>query len=257
MKRVYGVATGLALSAGAFALMPNSAPDNVWSWVGQAGGASATAIRSRSVITAKHVPGLTYGVQGNIYTAVQRINHPTFDIAILNFAQDLPGWYEVGTEAPIDSNLTIVGWGHTGVLNAQGNGYDHLTSLGVRRAGQNELHFKSTLQGYGPYLGTWLIENGDAIGAGGDSGGAFFIGNRLVGVTSFVGSTNSSLPNYGFASQNGGVPYMLTGAIDLTVPEIQTWVHANAVPEPGTASILLGLGVLARLRRKRRGYIRA
>ncbi|MCC7434722.1 MAG: trypsin-like serine protease [Methanoregulaceae archaeon] len=249
-KHSLAVLVACTLSSGAFALMPNSAPDTLWTWVGQAGGGSATAIRSRSVITAKHVPGLTYGVQGNIYTAVQRTAHPTYDIAILNFAQDLPGWYEVGAEAPIDSNLTIVGWGHTGVLNAQGNGYDHVTSLGVRRAGQNELHFKSTLQGFGPYLGTWLIENGDAIGAGGDSGGGFFIGNRLVGVTSFVGSTNSSLPNYGFASQNGGVPYMLTGAIDLTVPEIQTWVQANAVPEPASGLILTGVAALVVRRRK-------
>ncbi|HRF60546.1 MAG TPA: trypsin-like serine protease [Fimbriimonadaceae bacterium] len=249
-RHVLGVAVGLSLSAGTFALMPNSTSDTVWSWVGQAGGGGATAIRSRSVITAKHVPGLTYGVQGNIYTAVQRINHPTYDIAILNFAQDLPGWYEVGTEAPIDSTLTIVGWGHTGVVNAQGNGYDHQTSLGVRRAGRNKLHFKSVLQGYGPYLGTWLVENGDAIGAGGDSGGAFFIGNRLVGVTSFVGSTNWSLPNYGFASQNGGVPYMLTGAIDLTVPEIRTWIQAHVVPEPTSGLILTGLTAMVLRRRK-------
>lgn len=242
----------LALSTSAFALMPNSLPDTTWSWVGQAGGGGATAIRQRSVITAKHVPGLSYGVGGNVYTAIERINHPTYDIAILNFAQDLPGWYEVGTEAEIGSTLTIVGWGHTGVLNAQGNGYDHLTSTGVRRAGQNKLHFKSIFPDYGPYLGTWLIENGDAIGAGGDSGGAMFIGDRLVGVTSFVFSTDQSLPNYGFASLNGGVPYMGTGAIDLTAPEIQSWIQANAVPEPATVLVLAGMVGLVCRRRKPR-----
>lgn len=254
MKRLsVSILVGSLVTA-SFAIVPNNGPDSTYSFVGQIGGASGVAFMSRSVITAKHVGGTSFVMGGTTYNAFERIDHPTLDVAILNFSSDLPGWHNLGNSSPIGSTLTMVGFGNTGVLNGAGNGYDNTFGAGVRRAGNNTLAFKQFVPDYGPSLLAWLTGDGDAAYAIGDSGGGTFINGELVGVNSFIFNESGdppTLPNYGFASQNGGVPYFGSGAIDLTDPTMRAWVTANAVPEPTTMA-LLAMGIAAAARRKRK-----
>lgn len=252
MKRLPILVVG-AMTSWSLAIVPNTGKDSRFSWVGQCGGASATAIMSRSVITAKHVGASTFQIPGGeMYTAIERINHPTMDIALLNFDEDLPGWHTLATEALIGAPLSMVGFGRTGVVNDTGTGYDiWWWSGGVRIAGMNTLHERWNIPGIGPSLISWLGVNGDAAGVSGDSGGAFFIDDKLAGVTAFAMNVSGGrLPNYGFAVLNGGVPYHLTGAVDLTDPEVHQWVLENAVPEPATiVMLLLAMAMAARHKR--------
>lgn len=232
------------------AVVPDTGPDPLFTFVGRIGGASGTAIMSRAVLTAKHVGGTTFTLGGVNYQAVARIDHPTADISILNFGVDLPGWHMLGDSAALGSTLSLVGYGDTGSVNAAGNGYDVFAGGGVRRAGTNILHDRVFVTNYGPSMLSYLNANGDGVLAAGDSGGGFFVGNRLVGVNSFIFTLNQSLPNYGFASLNGGTAYFGSGAIDLTDPGLRDWVLTNAVPEPATFAAL-GLGLAALIRRRR------
>lgn len=251
MKKLVLVGFAASLGAVSFAVVPDTGPDPLFTFVGQVGGGSATAIASRSVITAKHIGGTTFTLNGVNHFASARIDHPTFDISILNFASDLPGWHSLGNSSAIGATLTMVGYGGTGSVNAAGTGYDVVSGGGIRRASTNFLHAKGLVNNFGPSLISYLNVNGDAVLAGGDSGGGFFINNQLVGVNAFIFSQNTSLPNYGFASLNGGTAYFGSGAINLTEQSIQTWVRANIVPEPASMAAL-GLGFVALLRRRRK-----
>lgn len=251
MNRI-GVSLGfLSFCAAALAIVPDTGPDLDFGFVGQVGGTgSGTAIMQRAVLTAKHVGGTTFHLNGVTYNAVERIEHPTIDIAILNFGVDLPGWHAMGNTANPGDTITMVGYGSTGVLNGAGNGYTITGGGGTRRKGTNVFDFRQDVTNFGPSILSFLRVNGDAVVAGGDSGGGFFVNNRLVGVTAFLFSTKPTLPSYGFASQNGDVPYFGSGAIDLTNSAINTWVQANAVPEPASMAVI-GLGVAALIRRRR------
>jgi hypothetical protein len=228
---VFVVASGLlALRPSPAAVVPDTAPDGQYPWVGIIGGASGTAISPRSVITARHVGASQFTVLGVTYYASERINHPTMDLALLNFDADLPGWHTLGTSAPLGSALTMVGYGDTGRVNADGDGYDVFHSAGVRRASPNTLHFEMFWPDVGPILVSWLTAAGDGALAAGDSGGSFFIGDELVGVSALAfNTTGGALPDYGFASQNGGDPYHASGAVNLTDPDVRAWVLENAI----------------------------
>lgn len=240
----------IGVSVPAIAIAPDGGANTTFTFVGKIGGASGVAIGARSVITAKHVGGMTFDVGGSVFTAVSRVNHPTWDLSVLTFGTDLPGFYSLGSSSPLGSAVTMVGYGQTGVLNTAGNGYTITGGGGVRRAGGNTIHGKQFVTDFGPSLLSFLVGNGDAVLVAGDSGGGFFMGNQLVGVNSFIFTTNETLPSYGFASQNGGTPYFGSGAIDLTDPGVRAWVN-SAVPEPGTmVALAVGLAALARRRRR-------
>lgn len=221
-----------AITAASPAIVPNLGEDSRFQWVGPTGGASGTAVARRSVITAKHVGGSTYGVLGKIYSASYRIHHPTMDLAILVFGEDLPGWHEIGGSAPVGSEVMWVGYGRTGILNPQGTGYDiYWWSGGTRLAAPNQVDLEWYFPGWGPSLISYLKANGDAAAVSGDSGGGVFVGDKLVGVISYAfNSSNGVLPDYGFASLNNGVPYHGSGAISLTDPEVRRWLMDNLVP---------------------------
>lgn len=218
-----------ALSAcQAAAVAPDLGLDVTYRFVGECGGGSGTAISRRSMITAKHVPGLTFAIDGQMFTAVERINHPSYDLAILNFAVDLPGWHQLGSSAPVGTPVVWVGYGGTGTVNNQWHGYDIRYGNHGRHAALNVVHRKWNMFGLGPALVSMLAANPDAAAVNGDSGRGCFANGRLVGVTSYAfQESGGQLPNYGFAILNNGVPYHGSGAIDLTVPEIRQWIAAN------------------------------
>lgn len=215
----------LFVASPASAIAPDRGLDLQYRYVGECGGASGTAISRRAMITAKHVPGLTFGLNGQIFTAVQRVNHPQYDLAIFLFDQDLPGWHPLGAAAPIGASVNWVGYGGTGYPNFQWHGYDIRYGNFGRHAGTNSIAWKWNMFGLGPALVSMLGTNPDAAAVNGDSGGACFSKGRLVGVISYAFSTQgNTLPYYGWAVLNGGVPYHGSGAIDLTEPEIRKWV---------------------------------
>jgi V8-like Glu-specific endopeptidase len=115
-------------------------------------------------------------VSGNWY----RFSGP--DIALLTFADDLPGpIVSIGTEAPTQGDLlTIVGFGS-----------DENEQTGVRRVGQVE--YQATTETYledqqtvDHNAGSLVVNPGpnNELVCGGDSGGALLMGDVLVGVTS-------------------------------------------------------------------------
>lgn len=221
-----------SMSCPSAGIVPELGADTRFKWVGPTGGGSGTAISRRSVITAKHVGGNTYEVLGHIYTAASRINHPTMDLAILIFDEDLPGWHQIGQSAPVGTAVSLVGYGHWGVVNPQHTGYDiYWWSTGVRLAAPNQVDLEWYMPNYGPSLISWLEFEGEGAAVSGDSGGGYFVGDKLVGVMSFAfNTTGGELPNYGFAVLNNGVPYHGTGAINLTDPEVRLWLMDNISP---------------------------
>ena len=215
----------LATTQPSLAIAPDLGLDTTYRFVGECGGGSGTAIARRVMITAKHVPGIWFEVQGRMYTAVQRFNHPSHDIAVFIFGEDLPGWYQLGASAPVGAPVTWVGYGGIGTVNNQWQGYDIRYGNHGRHAATNVVHKKWSLFGLGPALVSMLADQPNSASVNGDSGGAVFSNGRLVGVISYAfNETGGSRPNYGFAANNGGVPYHGSGAIDLTVPEIRQWV---------------------------------
>ena len=135
--------------------------------------------------------------------------------------------------------------------------------------------------GLGPYKLTYLRKAGDGIVDVGDSGGGWFTTGRvLVGITSFDfnlsdpgiantpplyryrGFTGADTGGYTYDNGDGtgphfyaaGTAYVGSGAIDLTNPQIQTWLKSQGVapvPEPASWAVL-GLGAAAMLRRRKK-----
>ena len=142
--------------------------------------------------------------------------------------------------------------------------------------------------GGGPLLTSDLHARGQALLGVNDSGGGFFQGNTLVGINSFVYNntpTSATTAKYGGdgfglhygdsytlsdyfpkykntpqdytlhgATVPGGIgdAYIGSAAIDLTDPQLRSFLaQANPVPEP-SALAALGLGAVAVLRRRRK-----
>jgi len=257
------------------------AADATWSYVGQMNGASAVAIGRRTVLTARHVGAGTFSLNGSNYDVLNSVVMPDIenpythgnsqvDLILVNLKSDLPGWYDVADSKAIGETVTMVGYGRSGVVNAAGNGYNVSVSSGTRRAGNNTLDDAGFLQGLGPAMVSVLKNAGDAVVADKDSGGGWFSGGKLVGLTSFIFNgtdvgAGGAYPNYGFGSANTagytnatyginlapGEAYFGSGAIDLTDSRIRSFIHTNAVPEPSTYAAV-ALGLFALVRRKKR-----
>ena len=242
------------------------AADASWSFVGSMSGASAVAVGSHSVLTAGHVGGGSFILGGVSYRMAStemapKVGKNATDLRIVHLADALPGWYDVATSVSKGAAVTIVGFGGSGVVNAEKTGYS-LTSGGARHAGANEVSSKETTSGRGPTMRALLNGAGEAVVAGGDSGGGWFSRGKLVGISSFTYTKNAKKAAYGFAKK----AYFGSGAIDLTNSTLKTWLAgelatssrgmlapgAQAVPEPGSL-VALALGAGAFVRRRRKG----
>lgn len=271
------------------------AADTLYSFVGQMNGSSAVAIGPNKVLTAWHVGGGSFVLNGTTYnyggtTAAFNYVDPTdpahlahVDLRIVTVQGTLPGWYDIANGSTIGQELTMVGLGKSGVVSGDQRAYavNFGETPGTRRKGDNTLDEKGVLynssattnDGYGPYMLGYLKAAGDAVLAGNDSGGGWFSNGRLIGISSFTfnltqpnATTSPAYRNYGFGSANTGgytgdgfslapgEAYFGSGAIDLTDPQIQTWLRTqgvNPVPEPASM-ISLGIGAAALLRRRKR-----
>lgn len=275
MRRTGLLAGLIALgSTTAFAVFPNNGVDTTFKFVGQVGptngtNGSGTVISPNHVITAKHVGGMRFYFRNNgvdisgFADAVERIEHPTADLAILRFNTDL-GDYIRPYYDEVVAMTTIVGFGLTATPRANGTGYDLVANSGqIRRSTVNMIDARQTVDlGPGITSSTSILYdldgptgNGSMGGAAiageggqlfGDSGGAWLRnidgGWRIVGVTSFIFDNNGNGNTLDWG--DGG------GAAELFT--YRDWVEQHApVPEPATmAAMALGLAALARRRRK-------
>ena len=234
--------------------------------VGQMSGASAVAIGPHLVLTAGHVGMGAFVLDGVSYTPTStemapKVSKRATDLRLVRIEETLPSWVDLATSVKKGANVTMVGYGSTGVIRNDGKGYA-LTGRGGETSGTNKISDKNTMKNVGPTLRATIKRAGDAALTGGDSGGGWFVDGKLVGISAFIYTKNSKKTAYGFSKN----PYFGSGAIDLTNGTVRKWLSGEIagdstgalsrvagvqpVPEPGTYAAF-GLGVLLVVRRRR------
>jgi len=274
MKRFALLLVAGCLSASTFAIYPNTGTDSSFTFVGRVGsgggwGGSGTIISPYEVLTAKHVGGTTFYLDGNLanpYTATSRIEHTTGDLAILHFDTPLPYYSAPIYTDMIGKTATMVGFGYSANARNNGTGYNiDWSSAGVRRSGANKIEYRETtylspsisasvsIQYILDKQGTSDWVPGEAGVLFGDSGGGWFIQDagqwRLVGVNSYIfdATGNGTDVNYNTFCDfgDGGA------AVDLN--QYRDWIKANTTPVPEPASMVaLGLGLAGLVAKRRR-----
>lgn len=281
MKRSLAFCGLLCLAGSSFGIYGTGSLDaSEFSYVGMSG----AVIGPNWVITAKHVGGMGFTLNGSYYAADARYDNPTADISLLHFAKAFAGWYSPYYGDPTGKVLTYVGYGLTAEARTAANsanpntGYHVLDGTGgVKRKMTNIAGgFDIVDYDWGP---AWLTKSivadldystpdapassqVDTLGDGGatDNEGGIMFGDsgssallfvdgqwRVVGVNIAIDDRNGPNPggndNY---SDFGDVFY------SAWVGEYQNWIDTTmAVPEPTTIA-LLGLGIAAAVRRRRR-----
>ena len=254
--------------------------------IGQVGGTnftsgSGTVISPQHVLTAKHVGGTRFWMRDDgqnisgFVDSISRLNHSVADLAILEFAPNtFSDWYRPIYADQIGTTATMVGFGLTANLRANGTGYNVVNNSGsIRRWTVNVADNRRSVNLGGGITDSVSLEydldgapgapgdrntygSGDPIsGEGGilsgDSGGAWLVPQGptwgLIGVNSFildVDGVGGGLNNFLDWGDGGG-------AVDVN--EYSSWIETNApIPEPASLAILsLGIAALA-LRRRRR-----
>lgn len=168
----------------------------------------ATEINGRTVPFAKAVSW----VRNPSYTFAQGVS--PYDLAVINFpANSAPAISPIATEAPkVGEAFTIVGYGNnknfidnSGVLNGAG--------AGVKRAGSNRIsQVAGGMISFAGLTGAVEVEGmepGQYVSSGsGDSGGPMFVGNKLVGITS----------GGGLSQTQDGIEIAISLYVDLNSP---------------------------------------
>lgn len=263
MRSIF-VLGGLCLSISAFAVFPGTSSDTNTSdflSVGQLNGASGVLVGSDLVLTAKHVGAGSFTLPGfGTFNAVagSAVSDPNSDLTLfrINVGTTVLPYSTIDvSQMNFGDAVTMVGYGVSGGLNSAGDGYDQNVAGGVRRKAVGNYEFSDFVSdpssGYvaGVSLIAPLRHNGQAALGGGDSGGGWFRNGKLVGTSAFIG-TVGTWADFRFSTSN--TDYFLSGAISLS-DNVQFLRDNNVsfVPEPASFAVL-GLGVLALVRRKRK-----
>jgi hypothetical protein len=276
MKRICSIAALAVASAHSFAIINGvDAPD--FTFVGSVNGASGVVVGSNWVLTATHVGGGPFTLNGTTYIPDTIINadglsgRPLTDLTLMHFSTAFSSWSDPYYGAVTGQTMTIVGFGGGGTLRPDGTGFNQDLPGGTRRKGVNVASVVTTENL--PWLGNAPVQviefdidgngidtfgdggpilngntNLEATYAGGDSGGGAFLNIsgvwRLVGTNDFIFDANNPPNGNNWDFGDGG------GAIHLGA--YQNWIESTIHPVPEPASLAaLGIGALALLRRRR------
>ena len=226
---------------------------------------SGTLVASNWVLTAAHVAhGSIFTLNGTSYDVIQSIKHENYngstlayDIALLQLDNDVVGitpatlWTQ-GDTTYIGNEGSFAGYGKggdgatgetggTGTLRGATNNIDDTI---------NETHFISDFDNNTPgnnRTGTKTASNLEGSFATGDSGGAYFYNDTLVGVISAVNvQSDETIGEYGTALLSTRVDLFSNDWITATINA------ASPVPEPSTYALISALGVLLFAYRRRK-----
>jgi hypothetical protein len=248
-----------------------------WPWAGKIGSfasynTSGVAIGDHWILTVRHaVFGMAPGDgrfqldDGSTYSSIAIYWNANDDIALVQVAETLPGWYDpYWGLAETGQVVELVGYGNTGTFS--GGTWSFSGAYGTKRRGMNKV---SGIQfadfGGSPAIrGTWLIYDFDGpsldwLGdggpvadectlGGGDSGGPTFLNDggvwKVAGLHSWIGSFGGgpSAPQYGSALG------------DIRLGSYRSWFESIVPAEvfPNSMSLFRGAvvsGVLADVNR--------
>ena len=212
----------------------NSYADFNWDYIYRYKTSSGVAVDTHWLLSAAHVAddggsgALT--INGDAYTQMQRVFHPTADLALVRYDRALPGFYPLHTGNVVrfgtNPELLMVGWGYTGAVTStsfqNGPGGQGVKRWGTNRAAQSGFPVTVDMGGQVGSLTTDVFStafnlNDTTHEAGGvqfDSGGGVFI--RHGGQWKVAGTIillNGTPPNF-------------TGNFIVEIAEYADWINA-------------------------------
>ncbi|MFY9233731.1 MAG: trypsin-like serine protease [Fimbriimonadaceae bacterium] len=206
--------------------------------VGKVFSASAVLVGPDLVLTAKHVGMGQFRLPfyGNFDPVGQPMVEPSSDIMLFridNRGMQLPYTPVLGNPVPDGAQISMVGYGVSGILNGSGTGYDMSLPRGPRRWA-NAIVDRTEYMDYGSFVPGYslisiLRQNGQGALANGDSGGGIFqtINGRdyVVGINSFIDVWGNWNGGQAYLFSLSDTNYFASGAVSLA--HYATWLRAN------------------------------